>query len=572
MIKLNAAAAIILWGTALCGAFAASPAAAALKSDTEISAYRDYVLGRYAWANDQLGEAARYFSRALQHHQTDPVLLQRTFELALAAGNVRLAGETAQALYKADPQNSSAALVLIAEDFRKGRFEQADKKIEGLAVGGIEAVIAPVLKAWSAVGRGDKAAALQLSTPTSESGVLRQYQLEHAAHIRLVLEDAAGANSYYQELLKTDDRNWRLQIAAAAAVQRMGNRDGAIALLKADDPDRAAYLRKVRERLEAGKSIEIPVANPAEGLAELMFRAAAELAQGQPTPLSLIFARVATIARPDFSEAQLLAAKVLSQGKGYQGALATLQAIDTAGPVGVDALVERSRILAESGRTDEALVVAQEAVAMFPNSVRAQVELGEAFRRKERYQDAIAAYSDAINRLGQGVSGDNWFLFYLRGVAYERAGNWAKAEPDLRRALELRPNEPNVMNYLGYALLEQRRNMDEARKLIERAVEQRPGDGFIIDSLGWAYFMSGKYDAAVQQLELAVAAEPGDPTINEHLGDAYWRLGRTIEARFRWQAALDCEPDAAQSRRLSAKLEAGLDAGMALAADNSSQR
>ena len=161
---------------------------------------------------------------------------------------------------------------------------------------------------------------------------------------------------------------------------------------------------------------------------------------------------------------------------------------------------------------------------------------------------------------------EHWYLYFARGAARERAGDWIGAQVDLRQSIALAPGEASALNYLGYALLDRGERMPEAQALIERAVAAKPDDGFIADSLGWAYFRTGKYAQAVVQLERAVAAVADDPTINEHLGDAYWKVGRKIEARFRWKAALDAEPEKAAVDRVSAKLDYGYDVAGAMAA------
>ena len=158
----------------------------------------------------------------------------------------------------------------------------------------------------------------------------------------------------------------------------------------------------------------------------------------------------------------------------------------------------------------------------------------------------------------------SWGLYFLRGSMNERAGHWPEAQADLRNALRLSPDEPIVLNYLGYSLLDRGEKQAEAVALVERAAKLRPGDGGVIDSLGWAQYRQGRYAEAVTTLERAQALEPNDPTLAEHLGDAYWQVGRRIEARFRWRQALDLDPTAAQKKSLNAKLDYGLDAAVAM--------
>ncbi len=194
-----------------------------------------------------------------------------------------------------------------------------------------------------------------------------------------------------------------------------------------------------------------------------------------------------------------------------------------------------------------------------PQRTDALRELGDLFRRKERFPEAEKAYGDAIARLPK-VEPDDWRLFYARGIALERMGRWPDSEASLAKALELAPDQPLVLNYLGYSWVDQGQNLDRAKAMLHRAVELRPQDGFIVDSLGWAYFRIGEFDNAVTQLERAVELEPGDPVINDHLGDAYWRVGRLREARFQWQRALTLKPEADVVAQIEGKLERGLPA------------
>ena len=580
MIKNNAVAvAALIWVSLLVGSLPATPVDAALLSKSAVSSakdetdgYRDYVLGRYAWSNDELGAAAHYFSRALRSQTGDPVLRQRTFELSLASGDRRLALSTAQDVLRADPQNSTAALVLIADKFRTRKYADAKTLTSTLAVGGIEAVVSPILQAWAVYGQGRKQEALDSLQPGEADGVVKLYRLEHAGHIALAMGRPEIALDYYRQALEMDGTSrWRLRLSAAAAAQRLGRAEQAAALLNLEtDPDRHAFFDEARKQLANGKKIKPLAATPVEGMAELMLHAATDLMQGEPIPLALVFSRVAEMVQPEMIEARLLSARMLRFSKEYRGALASLEGVEAQGPFGIDVMLEKARNLQELGRGEEALSLLESAAVRYPQSRRARVELGETFRRLERYEEAVSAYSAAIALVDQPRQRD-WFLYFLRGVGYEKLGRMAETEADLRQALALSPDEPNVLNYLGYLYLDQQRNLDEARRLISRAVELRPDDGFIIDSLGWAYFMSGQYEDAVRHLEQAVAVEPGDPTINEHLGDAYWQVGRTIEARFRWKAAMDSEPEAAQSRRLMSKLDVGLDIANAAAPAHSSK-
>src|SRR5262249_17865161 len=151
------------------------------------------------------------------------------------------------------------------------------------------------------------------------------------------------------------------------------------------------------------------------------------------------------------------------------------------------------------------------------------------------FAEAVTAYDEAIRHAGADGLPERWTLYYDRGVALERSGQWQRAESDLQRALELKPEQPLVLNYLGYSWIDRGGSLERGLKMLEKAVELRPEDGYIIDSLGWAHYRLGDYAAAVQYLEKATELVPEDPTINDHLGDAYWQTGRLVEARYQWR-------------------------------------
>src|SRR5271156_1157046 len=218
------------------------------------------------------------------------------------------------------------------------------------------------------------------------------------------------------------------------------------------------------------------------------------------------------------------------------------------------------------GKPDEAMRRLTEIVAARPHDVEALSALAELQRSTKKYVEAAATYDQAIAAVGIPQR-DNWTLFYFRAICYERSQQWPKAEADFKKALELYPDQPLVLNYLGYSWVDQGVHLDEGMDMIRRSVEQRPDDGYIVDSLGWAYFRTGNYDEAVKNLERAVELKPEDPTINDHLGDAYWRVGRLLEAHFQWSHAKDLKPEPEDLPKIEEKLKNGLPDDTSSAAD-----
>ena len=209
------------------------------------------------------------------------------------------------------------------------------------------------------------------------------------------------------------------------------------------------------------------------------------------------------------------------------------------------------------GKTDEATQRLSEIVASRPHDVEALSALAELQRSAKKYAEAAATYDKAIAAVGIPQR-DNWTLFYFRGICYERSKQWPKAEADFKKALELYPDQPLVLNYLGYSWVDQGLNLEEAFKMLRKAVELRPNDGYIVDSLGWAHYKLGQYPEAAETLEKAIDLKPADPILNDHLGDAYWRVDRQIEAHFQWNHARDMGPDPEDLPAILKKIEDGL--------------
>jgi Flp pilus assembly protein TadD len=217
-------------------------------------------------------------------------------------------------------------------------------------------------------------------------------------------------------------------------------------------------------------------------------------------------------------------------------------------------------------RTDEAKKRLEKLIADNPKDTEAIMALANILRGRKEFAQCGDVYGKAIANVAVPEK-SNWVMFYFRGICYERSKQWPKAEADLKKALDLYPDQPLVLNYLGYSWIDQGTNLEEGMNMIRRAVEQRPDDGYIVDSLGWANFRVGNYPEAVKELERAVELKPDDPTINDHLGDAYWRVGRVLEAHFQWSHAKDLKPEPEDLPKIEEKLKAGLPDDTSSAAD-----
>ncbi len=529
-----------------------------------ISPLHGYILGRYADADNRLDDAAHYYDDALKADPGDLTLQRRTFDTAVAAGDEKLAIELAKRLDAAKAGDSTTALVRLADALKRRDWNAADAARPGLADAGYAAVVGPIVAGWTLYGRGKTDEALSVLDPAKFQGFARSYVTEHRALMLSAAKRYDEATPLFTALLTGEARAVvRLRVAGAAALQAAHKDADAKALLVKGGSDPA--LDAALKRLDAGRSLEAGPTEPRQGVALLVARLAGDLAREKPVPLALVFARVATFLSPETADTWLIAGDVLARSERPEAAIAAFAHISPKDPQAALAAIHRAAALSDLGRDAEARKLF-EAAANDPEATSDDWQrLGDFERKLNRNAAAAADYGHAIS-LGTPADPPGWMLYFLRGAAYEQSSDWAHAEPDLRAALALAPEEPTILNYLGYALLDRGLKLPEAQTLIATAAKLRPDDGFIADSLGWAYYRTGQYAKAVTTLEGAARLETGDATINEHLGDAYWRAGRRIEARFSWRAARDLSPTPEQGVRIAKKLDYGLDVATAQAA------
>jgi Flp pilus assembly protein TadD len=272
---------------------------------------------------------------------------------------------------------------------------------------------------------------------------------------------------------------------------------------------------------------------------------------------AMLFTQFALDLKADLPAAQLLRGDLLMAALRYDDAVEAYRRVDKASPYSWNARQKLADALDQAGRSDEALKILQDMTEERTDVADAALALGNLLRSKERFAESAVAYDKMISRIGT-IKDHHWTLFYYRGISRERSDQWALAEADFKKALELNPDQPLVLNYLAYTWVTKKENLDQALEMLKKAAEQRPDDGYIIDSVGWAYYMIGDYMNAVGYLERAVEFEPTDSTINEHLGDAYWKIGRHEEAKFQWRRALSFEPEEERVAPLQTKLDSGL--------------
>ena len=567
---LSGALAVFLIGGVFVGGLpAADEQLTPLPPEPSASAYRanaspigSYLVGRFAHAEGDYAVAATHLQRVLDTDPGNPSLLRRTVSLLAAEGRIEAAAGFAERLVEIDRDVRLAPFILALKDARNGDFEGALERIDAIRRDGVYSLLIPLAEGWLHAGAGSDAAALAALTPLAERDSYRPFYLLHAGLLHDLAGREADAEALLREAVAISGGSHRPVAALGGVLMRAGRVVEARAVYekyRQQHPDNI-WVERVLATADAGSPVPPLVADAREGLAEALLGAAAALPQRDNGDAALIYARLALFLRHDLDSARFLIGEVLDQAVRLEAAVDAYRSI----PVGSDyawaAQLRAAADLADLDRQEEAIATLNAMAAERPDRTDAASALGDVFRIDERYQEAAVAYDMAIERL-TAVENHHWRLFYVRGIAFERLGEWPKAEADFLRALELEPDQPLVLNYLGYSWVEQRERLDEARTMIEKAVELRPNDGYIVDSLGWVAYRLGDFEEAVYQLELAVELVPGDPIINDHLGDAYWQVGRLHEAQFQWQRVLTLEPEDELADQVRRKLEDGLSAG-----------
>jgi Flp pilus assembly protein TadD len=347
--------------------------------------------------------------------------------------------------------------------------------------------------------------------------------------------------------------------AYATFLARKGEKDKAVAVLvqaEAFSPGKLEIVA-LRDKISKGDKIAPFVAEPSDGAAEILLDLATALNRGGGEPFVRLYLQYALALNPDSDAALVQLAAVSEQLKDGEGAIALYRRIPDSSPLKQLSDLQLGLNLADLNRHDEAIAHLKAFVGAHPDDMRAYLALGGVYSSKEDFRSAAALYDKAVEVLKTPTAA-NWNIFYQRGIAYERLKEWPKAEPNFRKALELQPDQPQVLNYLGYSWVDMNINLKEGLAMIQKAVDLRPSDGYIVDSLGWAYYRLGRFEDSVREMERAVSLKPEDPVLNDHLGDAYWRVGRKLEATFQWNQARDLKPDPDVLATLQQKLQKGL--------------
>ena len=530
-----------------------------------------YLAARHASVERDASSAAAFYRSALRTDPKNNELLDRAFISSLADGDIDEAVKLADRILTIDKSNRVARLVVGVRDLKQKKYATAQININQSIRGPITDLVATLLSGWASYGAGDtKTAVANIDKLTGPEW----YPIFKDMHSGMILELAGkekDAGTRLERAYKLDDSMLRVADAYARWLSRGKDAAAAAAVYEAFDKKlpRHPLVQEGLRETRAGKKLSPLVDSPQAGAAEALYGIGATLTRRGGEDLALVYLQLSLYLAPNHSLALLSLADLYETVKKPQMAIKVYERMPAGSPLKRNAQIQLATNLDTAERSDEAIKILKGVTAEDPRDIEAVMALGNVERGRKKFADCAQTYGQAIDVMPPGNEKGAWVTYYYRGICEERSKQWSKAEADMRKALELQPEQPHVLNYLGYSWIDQGINLDEGMKMIRRAVDQRPDDGYIVDSLGWAFFRIGNYEDAVKNLERAIDLKPEDPTINDHLGDAYWRIGRTLEAKFQWAHARDLKPEAEELPKIEAKIANGLpeDTSSAASAD-----
>lgn len=516
-----------------------------------------YLAGQAALSSMETDAAARYMRDALEGEYDHPQVIQTAVIAFASNGQIADAASAARHMLEVDPGNELARLIIAAEELKQGDFPGVAEELDGLGADSFAAITGSILRAWALVGENKLDDALKSLDPVSANG-LDDFLVFHRALMADVAGDRDRAIEFAAKAYEIDPLVARIVEAYSRMLGNAGRFDEAEKVLEtyANEGLSHPLVTAVAADIKAKQAPGAFADSVQSGASEMFHGIGVALAREGNRELALVFLRLGLYLDPKADVIALVLGQFLDQAGQHTAANALYDAIPAASPMKPTAVVRVAENLDSMGDRKEALRRLGNIVAANPTDVDAISVLGDLQRTDKQYAAAADSYTKAIDVVPGDAPGD-WRYYYVRGIAYERNKDWPKAEADFKRALELRPDQPQVLNYLGYSWVDQGINLNEALEMIEKAVAAAPNDGYIVDSLGWAFYRLGRYDEAVTTLEQAVMLRPNDPEINDHLGDAYWRVGRKLEAKFQYNIASSVDTEGNVKERIARKLAAG---------------
>jgi tetratricopeptide (TPR) repeat protein len=524
-----------------------------------VSPSGSYLAARHASVQRDATAASVYYRAALKSDPRNSELLERAFLSVVADGDMDEAMKLAERLVAVDRNHRLARLVLGVRALKQKQYQVARTNLTQSVRGPITDLAGTLLAAWAQYGAQDTKGAIESIDKLQGADWYALFKDLHAGMMLDLANQRKEAGKRFERAYKLDNSALRLVEAYGSWLSRNGNKDEALKVYQTFDNQlpRHPLVTEAMAAVKAGKQLSPLADTPQTGGAEVLYGLGAALGRRGGEDLGLVYLQLALYLAPNQPLALLALADLYEQIKNSRLAIKFYERVPQTSPLRRNAEIQLAVNLDSLDRTDEAKKRLNKLIADQPANTEAIMALGNIQRGRKEFSECADVYSKGIATI-DNPERPHWLIYYFRGICNERAKKWSTAEADLKMALKLYPDQPHVLNYLGYSWVDQGVNLDEGMRMIRRAVEQRPDDGYIVDSLGWAYYRLGNYEEAVKHLERAVELKPDDPTINDHLGDGYWKTGRYLEAQFQWSHAKELKPEPEDLEKIELKLKSGL--------------
>ncbi|OCP16761.1 MULTISPECIES: tetratricopeptide repeat protein [unclassified Ensifer] len=526
-----------------------------------------FLAARTADTDRDFAAANELYRIALQFEPNNNEVKQRLMITLLMAGKFDDGAKIAEQL-KSDPAVERITTVIRAiEAIRKREYRNAQKLLNYEGPNDLDRLMNGLLSAWAKFGQGKPKEALAQVNGLEGPDWFRVFKNYHAGAIAIASGDKTTARAKLNDAIldreggsAAPDTFMRAVEALARFEAREGNKQKALDTIAVGENMVNNYtpLEALRKNIETGIPQEQQVKNASQGAAAVLFSIGGALNRDGAEDIVSLYLQTARRLDPESADILVMLAGIAENLKKPKEAIELYQSVPEASPMRRLSELQLGLSLASIGKVDEAKKHLKALIDVDPKNIRNYLAYGSVLSDAKEYKEMGELYDRAVDAIGPVPKRGDWTVFFQRGIAYERQKLWDKAEPSFRKALELNPDQPQVLNYLGYSWVDMNINLEEGLDMIRKAVELKPDDGYIVDSLGWAYFRMNRFDDAVVELEKAAELMAGDPTINDHLGDAYWRVGRKLEAVFQWTQTLELKPEEAEIPKIKAKIENGL--------------
>ena len=524
-----------------------------------MTATGSYLAARHAGQQRDAAAAAAFYRNALKRDPKNGELLDRTFLSLLVDGDIDESVKFAERVAQADKDDRVSKLVLGVRALKHKQYSAARRELAKSVRGPITDLTATLLSGWSLYASSGPKEAVAAIDKLAGPDWYTIFKDLHAGMIYDLAGNKKEAGKRFEHAYKLDPSALRVVEAYGSWASRNQSPKEALAIFEAFEKvlPRHPLVTQAIKTLKAGEKLPLLVTNAQAGGAEALYGIGASLGRRGGEDLGLVYLQLSLYLAPNHPLALLSLADLYETLKKPELAIKVYERIPASSPLHRNAAIQMATDLDSLDKPEEAQKHLEALIKQHPDDLEAIMALGNVLRGRKKFSECGDVYSKAVAAVPNPVKA-NWVIFYFRGICYERSKQWPKAEADLKKALELFPEQPHVLNYLGYSWIDQGVHLDDGMNMIKRAVQQRPDDGYIVDSLGWAYFRIGNYPEAVKKLERAIELKPEDPTINDHLGDAYWRVGRTLEAKFQWAHARDLKPEPEELPKIEEKIKNGL--------------